>query len=508
MKLDIPRFDKARILVAGDVMLDRYWQGGTSRISPEAPVAVVKVQGTKDSPGGAGNVALNLAALGAAASLVGLVGNDATGRELETRLNAAGVLCDFHRVTDKPTITKLRVISRHQQLIRLDFEEPFDAASAHHLIGKVRKLLKKADVLVLSDYKKGALSEVSALIREARRAGKPVLVDPKGHDFSVYRGATLLKPNLHEFEAIVGACRSEDELVAKGQQMLRDLELQALLITRGEHGMSLVRQNEPELHFPARARDVFDVTGAGDTVISVVAAALGAGADLPESVALANIAAGLVVARLGTYAISGPELRREVQRDGGSDRGVLSREQLLLAVADARAHGEKIAFTNGCFDIIHAGHVGYLKEARKQGDRLIVAINDDASVTRLKGKGRPINPIDRRMAVVSGLESVDWVVAFSEDTPEKLLREVKPDVLIKGGDYDIDHVVGSGYVHSYGGQVKVLSFLDNCSTSAIVSKIRDDMARRSEGRARKPATTPTRRVAARKAPKPARKSRR
>ncbi len=484
MKLDIPRFDKARILVAGDVMLDRYWHGGMSRISPEAPVAVVKVLTTRDSPGGAGNVALNLAALGAAASLVGLVGNDAAGSELETSLNAAGVLCDFHRVADRPTIIKLRVISRHQQLIRLDFEEPFDEDSAHFLFGKVRKLLRKADVLVLSDYKKGALAEVSALIREAKKAGKLVLVDPKGPDFTLYRGATLLKPNLHEFESIVGPCHSEDELVAKGQQMLRDLDLQALLITRGENGMSLIRQNEPELHFPARARDVFDVTGAGDTVIAVVAASLGAGLALPESVALANIAAGLVVARLGTVAISGPELRREVQRDGGSDRGVMSREQLHLAVADARVHGETIVFTNGCFDIIHAGHVGYLKEAKKQGDRLIVAINDDASVTRLKGKGRPINPIDRRMAVVSGLESVDWVVSFSEDTPESLLRDLKPDFLIKGGDYGIDQIVGSDFVHSYGGKVSVLTFLDNCSTSAIVSKIQGNLKSRKPGKAR------------------------
>jgi D-beta-D-heptose 7-phosphate kinase/D-beta-D-heptose 1-phosphate adenosyltransferase len=239
--------------------------------------------------------------------------------------------------------------------------------------------------------------------------------------------------------------------------------------------MSLIRQNEPEQHFPARARDVYDVTGAGDTVIAVVAACLGAGLPLPESVALANIAAGLVVAKLGTAAISGPELRREVQRDGGSDKGVMTRAQLLLAVEDARAHGENIVFTNGCFDIIHAGHVGYLKEAKKQGDRLIVAINDDQSVTRLKGKGRPINSIDRRMAVVSGLESVDWVVSFSEDTPESLLREIKPEMLIKGGDYGIDQVVGSDFVHSYGGEVKVLNFLDNCSTSAIVKKIEDDL---------------------------------
>jgi D-beta-D-heptose 7-phosphate kinase / D-beta-D-heptose 1-phosphate adenosyltransferase len=477
MKLEIPRFDKARILVAGDVMLDRYWMGGTSRISPEAPVPVVKVGSIKDSPGGAGNVALNLAALGAATSLVGLVGDDSNGRELETALNAAGVFCDFHRVVDKPTITKLRVISRHQQLIRLDFEESFALSDASHLQDKVLRLLDKIDVLILSDYNKGALLAVTDLIASAKAEGIPILVDPKGGDFSIYRGATLLKPNLHEFESIVGPCRSETELVIKAKQLLHDLQLQALLITRGEHGMSLIQQDEPEQHFPARARDVYDVTGAGDTVIAVLAASIGAGLPLPESVALANIAAGLVVAKLGTVAISGPELRREIQRDGGADRGVMTQSQLQLAVADARAHGEKIVFTNGCFDIIHAGHVGYLKEAKKQGDRLVVAINDDLSVTRLKGKGRPINSIERRMAVVSGLESVDWVVSFSEDTPESLLMAIKPELLIKGGDYGIDQVVGSDFVNSYGGEVMVLSFLDDCSTSAIVSKIQQDLTK-------------------------------
>jgi D-beta-D-heptose 7-phosphate kinase/D-beta-D-heptose 1-phosphate adenosyltransferase len=471
MKLDIPRFDSARVLVVGDVMLDRYWHGATSRISPEAPVAVVKVQNTKDSPGGAANVALNLAALGSAASVVGLVGDDATGRELETSLNAAGVLCDFHRVADKPTITKLRVVSRHQQLIRLDFEEPFAKDDARQLQPKVAELLKNVGVVVLSDYNKGALGEVQTLIRMARAAGVPVMVDPKGGDFSIYRGATLLKPNLHEFEAIVGRCANEMELVTKGQKLLRELELESLLITRGEHGMTLIRDKEPEQHFPARARDVFDVTGAGDTVIAVVAASVAASKPLSEAVALANIAAGLAVAKLGTAAISGPELRREIQRDGGSDRGVMTRQQLMLAVADAKAHGESIVFTNGCFDIIHAGHVGYLRQAKQQGNRLIVAINDDASVKRLKGEGRPINSIDRRMAVVAGLESVDWVVSFAEDTPEDLLRDIQPHVLVKGGDYGIDKVVGADIVRSYGGEVRVLGLEENCSTSAIVNKI-------------------------------------
>jgi len=437
-------------------------------------VPVVRVNRREDSPGGAGNVALNIAALGAAATLVGLVGEDEPGIELESRLGAAGVLCDFEKVPDKPTITKLRVVSRHQQLIRLDFEELFDEASAEAVNRRAEALLAATDIIILSDYAKGSLAKVSQLISMAKKAGVKVLVDPKGSDFTRYRGATLMTPNLSEFEQVVGACPNEETLVARGQQLLKELELEALLITRGEHGMSLIRSGEPELHIPARARDVFDVTGAGDTVISVLASALAAGSPLPEAVALANIAAGLAVTRVGTVAVSGPELRREVQRDGGSDRGVMTRDQLALAVADARAHGEKVVFTNGCFDIIHAGHVGYLAEARKLGDRLVVAINDDDSVKRLKGEGRPINPVERRMAVVSGLESVDWVVSFSEDTPEALLDAVRPDCLIKGGDYGVDQVVGADIVTAYGGEVKVLSFLDDCSTSAIVDRIRED----------------------------------
>lgn len=472
MKLELPRFDKARIMVVGDIMLDRYWNGGTTRISPEAPVPVVKVQSVQDSPGGAANVALNLAALGTSTRLVGLVGQDEAGKDLLASLESAGVGCDFHTVVDKPTITKLRVTSRHQQLLRMDFEETFSLTDAAELTPKVSEGLRQKDIVILSDYQKGALGEVQSLISLCREKSVPVLVDPKGIDFSIYRGATLVKPNLYEYEAIVGRCASEDELLQRGLQLMQDLQIEALLITRGEQGMTLLRPGHNELHFPARAREVYDVTGAGDTVIAVLAAAMGAGLKISSAVALANIAAGLVVAKLGTATITGPELRRELQRDGDSDRGVMSVDQLLLAVSDARAQGERIVFTNGCFDIIHAGHVGYLQEARKQGDRLIVAINSDESVKRLKGEARPINSLDRRMAVLAGLESVDWVVSFPEDTPEELLHQLRPEILVKGGDYGIEQVVGGEFVKSYGGQVRVLSFQDNCSTSAIVNKIK------------------------------------
>ena len=474
MKLTTPRFDKAQVLVIGDVMLDRYWHGGTSRISPEAPVPVVKVNQVEDRPGGAGNVALNIAALGGGASIVSVVGNDEAADALQTRLQAAGIHTDFQVSSDKPTITKLRVISQHQQLIRADFEAAFTAEDSLDFIVKAKKLVPFMGAVILSDYAKGTLQNTEALIRICRKHKVPVLVDPKGTDFSRYKGATLLTPNWNEFTAIVGACNSEHEIVAKGTALMRELELQALLVTRGEHGMSLLRPDQPELHLPARAREVFDVTGAGDTVISVLAASLAAGEPLPQSVALANIAASIVVAKLGTAVVSAPELRRAVLSEQGSGRGVVTEEQLLIALDDARAIGEKIVFTNGCFDIIHAGHVGYLADTRNLGDRLILAINSDESVKRLKGEGRPINTVDRRMAVLAGLEAVDWVLYYDDDTPERLLDIIKPDVLVKGGDYTEDQVVGHEIVRAYGGDVQVLSFFDDCSTTAIVEKIQQD----------------------------------
>jgi D-beta-D-heptose 7-phosphate kinase/D-beta-D-heptose 1-phosphate adenosyltransferase len=471
MKLTMPRYDQAAVLVVGDVMLDRYWHGGTSRISPEAPVPVVRVDQIEDRPGGAANVALNIAALGARALLVGVTGNDEAAESLSDSLRGAGVDAHFQRHDSQPTIVKLRVMSRHQQLLRMDFEEPFNTDTAA-LAREVDTLLDGIKVLVLSDYGKGALQNHQVLIQSARKRGIAVLADPKGKDFSIYRGASLITPNLHEFELIVGGCADEAELVSKGATLMRELELGALLVTRGEHGMTLLRPEHAPLHLPARAREVFDVTGAGDTVISTLAASIAAGEELPLAVALANLAAGIVVGKLGTAAISAPELRRAVQREEGSERGVLSLDQLLIAIEDARAHGEKIVFTNGCFDILHAGHVTYLEQARAQGDRLIVAINDDASVSRLKGPGRPINAVDRRMAVLAGLGAVDWVVSFGEDTPERLLAQVLPDVLVKGGDYGIDQVVGADIVQAHGGEVRVLGLVENSSTTAIVEKIR------------------------------------
>lgn len=477
MNLSLPYFDKASVLVVGDVMLDRYWHGATSRISPEAPVPVVKVNQIEDRAGGAANVALNIAALGAKVSLAGVVGNDGNGSVLKKRLESAKVKPAFVVSKNTPTITKLRVISRHQQLIRMDFEESITEADANALAKKVSTTLGNVGALILSDYAKGTLNDPQLIIKAARSKKIPVFVDPKGTDFTRYKGATLLTPNLHEFETVVGPCKNELELALKGQALLKQLQLDALLITRGEHGMTLLtkpssnKKAMAELHLPARAVEVYDVTGAGDTVISVLAAAVAAGEPLPNAVALANIAAGIVVGKLGTATVSAPELSAALHQERGVERGVVSEDQLKILLDDARQRGEKIVFTNGCFDILHAGHVAYLEEARKQGDRLVVAVNSDASVKKLKGEGRPINLCEDRMLVLSKLASVDWVVSFSDNTPERLLKKLKPEILVKGGDYAVTQVVGAPIVKAYGGDVKVLSLVDNRSTTAIVNKI-------------------------------------
>jgi D-beta-D-heptose 7-phosphate kinase / D-beta-D-heptose 1-phosphate adenosyltransferase len=474
MKIRFPEFNKAKVLVVGDVMLDRYWHGGTSRISPEAPVPVVKVEQIEERPGGAGNVALNISHLGSSVDLIGLTGNDEAADALQTRLKGARVDCHFCRIDNVPTITKLRVISRHQQLIRLDFEEPFIDDSHDQIQQQVAKLIDGYGVLLLSDYAKGALNDPQSLIALAKAKQIPVLVDPKGSDFSRYRGATLLTPNFHEFEAVVGHCKDDDQIVERGLELINDLDLSALLVTRGEQGMTLIRQGESAVHLPAKAKEVYDVTGAGDTVIATLASALAAGDDLVSATALANLAASIVVGKLGTAAISEVELRRAMLKDAETGQGVLTEQQLMIAIADAKAHGEKVVMTNGCFDLLHAGHVSYLKEAKQLGDRLIVAVNDDDSVTRLKGPGRPVNSVERRMAVLAGLGAVDWVVPFSEDTPERVICKLLPDVLVKGGDYTVEQIAGGQCVMDNGGEVKILGFEDGVSTTGIINALKTE----------------------------------
>ncbi len=475
--MHLPDFTSARVIVAGDVMLDRYWHGGASRISPEAPVPVVRVEQRVERPGGAGNVALNIAALGSKVTLLGLTGEDEAAKVLQNRLAAARVNCHFVQMTGCSTIVKLRVLSRHQQLIRLDFENDFAEHAPVNLLEPLKKLLPEGDVLVLSDYGKGALRQVGELIVLARQAGKRVLVDPKGTDFGVYRGATLMTPNLAEFEAVVGHCRDDQELVSKGEQLRRRLELQALLITRSERGMTLLREGEQALHLPAHAREVYDVTGAGDTVISVLAAALAAGEDFPSATALANAAASIVVGKLGAATVNTDELRSAMGEGAVVNSALLTEDELLAVLAEARARGERVVMTNGCFDILHAGHVSYLEQAKRLGDRLIVAVNDDASVRRLKGNGdaqRPVNPLAQRMRVLAGLKSVDWVTPFSEDTPERLICRVLPDILVKGGDYRPQQIAGHQCVTAHGGEVRILGYEQGISTSRMIENIRTD----------------------------------
>lgn len=472
MKFQPPNFFQARVLVIGDLMLDRYWHGATARISPEAPVPVVNIDACEERPGGAANVALNIAALGAQVTLLGMTGADAEAQVLQQTLQAASIQCDFCVLPHMRTITKLRVISHQQQLIRLDFEQNSSDINTNELLSKIKTYLNWAQVILLSDYGKGVLKDAQAIVQLARAHNIPVLVDPKGKDFSKYQQASLITPNLTEFEAVVGRCDNEAELITRGRQLIQALQIQALLITRGERGMTLLQSTESELHLPARAREVYDVTGAGDTVIAVIAAALAAKAPLSEAVILSNLAASIVVGKLGTAVVSAPELRRAVQKEQGAERGVLTESQLLLAIEDARAQGESIVMTNGCFDILHAGHVTYLEQAKQLGSRLIVAVNSDHSIKKIKGEGRPVNALERRMAVLAGLNAVDWVVAFSEDTPERLLKLIKPDILVKGGDYKLNAVVGADIVKGYGGQVKVLAKVDECSTTAILNKIR------------------------------------
>ncbi|WP_371376953.1 bifunctional D-glycero-beta-D-manno-heptose-7-phosphate kinase/D-glycero-beta-D-manno-heptose 1-phosphate adenylyltransferase HldE [Thalassotalea aquiviva] len=472
MKVDIPNFNDARVLVVGDVMLDRYWYGPTGRISPEAPVPVVKINNNEDRPGGAANVALNIASLGGTVSLVGLTGDDEAADALDTALSAMDVICQFSRSIDIPTITKLRVLSRNQQLLRLDFEESLADIDKTELLAKVEQNLQQHHLLLLSDYNKGTLSHVPELIAMAQAHNIPVLVDPKGHDFSKYKGATLITPNLSEFEAVVGPCQTEDELVNKGKALLAELELEALLVTRSENGMTLIRANEDELHLPTQAREVYDVTGAGDTVIATLALAVAAGATFAESSALANIAAGIVVGKLGTSTVSEVEIAQEINKGQESGSGVVSESQLKIIIDQAKKRGERVVMTNGCFDILHAGHVSYLSHAHKLGDRLIVAVNDDASVKRLKGSGRPVNPVDRRMAVLAGLGAVDWVVPFSEDTPQRLIANLLPDILVKGGDYNVEDIAGGKEVIAAGGEVQVLNFEEGISTTEIINTIR------------------------------------
>lgn len=471
--MQLPNYSSGRVLVIGDLMLDRYWHGSTSRISPEAPVPVVHVKADEQRAGGAGNVALNIAALGGKVSVMGFVGRDDQAELLASLLKEAGVLTLFSALENHPTITKLRVMSRHQQLIRLDFEEGFHAINNDALLHQAHAEMMQANVIILSDYGKGTLNEVERFIRLATQLNKPVLVDPKGSDFSIYKHATLITPNLSEFEAVVGHCQNQQQLVEKGMNLLKDMDFKALLITQGEQGMTLLTPEAAPLHLPTHAREVFDVTGAGDTVISVLAASLAAKKTLAEATILANMGAGIVVGKLGTATVNTAELEYVLQGQRAHDKGIGTLKEVKRAMQLAQQQGEKIVLTNGCFDILHPGHIRYLQQARELGERLIVLVNSDDSVKRLKGPERPVNNLQDRMEMLAALECIDWVLAFENDTPQAEIDLLLPDILAKGGDYtDITSIAGHESVLANGGEVKILSFIEGHSTTSIIESIR------------------------------------
>ena len=474
MTMHIPSFENARVLVVGDLMLDRYWHGGTSRISPEAPVPVVHVNQNEERAGGACNVALNIATLGAQCTVMGLCGDDEAANVLENLLQDIGVTAKFVRMPENSTVTKLRVMSRHQQLMRLDFEDGFIGRDLSQLEKAFAEQLDGYNIVVCSDYGKGSLRNVRRLIEMCNEKKIPVLVDPKGNDFEKYTGASLITPNLSEFEAVVGHCESEDDLVEKANALCEKYNVEALLVTRSEHGMSLMQRDYDPVHIPTQAREVFDVTGAGDTVISTLAAALGAGVTLERAMVLSNLAAGVVVAKSGTASVSLRELEHAIEENSSNtEHGILQEAELYPLLERCRSRGETIVMTNGCFDILHAGHVTYLEQASELGDRLLVAVNVDDTVRRLKGEDRPVNKVENRMRMLAALRCVDWVVAFEEDEPTRLICDLAPDILVKGGDNDPDIIPGGDCVREAGGKVMVLTYVDGISTTRIIESIKE-----------------------------------
>lgn len=471
------QLNNSRILVVGDVMLDRYWHGDTERISPEAPVPVVKVSELEDKPGGAANVAKNIAHLDGQVSVLGIIGNDDYGNSLESLLEREGIHSYLIRQQQAPTITKMRVISRHQQVVRLDLEQRFLSRYADALLEKFLDVFEQFDVVVFSDYNKGSLANINPMICKAKEAGKVVLVDPKTKHMKDYAGADFVTPNLAEFETAGGSTRGESVLRESAQKIIADSSIGAMLLTRSEQGMSLITATE-KYDFPTQALEVADVTGAGDTVIATLAVMLGANMPAKQAVEIANVAAGIAVSRLGATTVSPEELVDkliEYLSETGEQYHPPT-ELVIKHIHQAQKRGEKIVFTNGCFDILHAGHVKYLARAKTLGGKLVVGLNNDDSISRLKGAHRPINPLQERAAVLLALASVDWVIPFGRaeenDTPAKLIEQINPDVLVKGGDYRVEEIAGADFVLANGGQVEVLDFIEQCSTSNVIDKIK------------------------------------
>jgi D-beta-D-heptose 7-phosphate kinase/D-beta-D-heptose 1-phosphate adenosyltransferase len=470
-------FARLRILVIGDVMLDRTVWGEVDRISPEAPVPVLRSVRTTNAPGGAANVAMNLVGLGVKVTQAGFWGNDGEMRELSALLSASGVDCSGMVMSGHATISKTRIVSRNQQLLRLDVEnaEPRPAEEQQALLERSIAAVSAADAVILSDYAKGALSSelCRAVIAEARKRRIPVLVDPKGQDFDKYAGATTICPNLQELALATGIDRRNlGELLSAAQGLVSRLGIDYMTVTMSEKGMRIL-YSDSFLHFPTRAREVFDVTGAGDTVVATLAAALAEGLDAEVAVTLANLAAGIVVAKTGTSPISRNELVAEFTASTqmrGPDK-ILDLDRLLIRLAEWRANGDRIVFTNGCFDILHVGHITLLEQCRDFGDKVIIGLNSDASVQKLKGPSRPVVGETERARVLAALGSTDAVVVFDETTPLDLILRLRPDVLVKGGDYIASTIVGAEEVMSWGGRVEIVPTVDGVSTTNTIQKM-------------------------------------
>jgi len=472
-------FSELKVLVVGDLMLDRYILGEVDRISPEAPVPVLRHAQRYERPGGAANVAMNLAGLGCQTLLAGFWGNDSEQRELaefleKAKIDTAGVVS-----TALPTISKTRILGRMQQLLRLDIEsrERPGAEDQRHLLERVEQLATKVHAVVLSDYAKGALSAelCEAVIRVARRVGVPVLVDPKSPDFSMYSGATAVCPNLNELALATGVPAHEMEaLLAAGEEQRREHDLTYLTLTMSEKGIRVL-SDAGGFHSPARAREVYDVSGAGDTVIATIAACMAAKLKMETAVELANLAAGIVVGKVGTVPIAMHELIAALTPSSGIGAGekILDHERLVKRIAEWRASGESIVFTNGCFDILHVGHITLLEDCRRFGSKLVLGLNSDDSICRLKGPSRPIVGERERSRVMAALAAVDAVVLFAEDTPLELIKQVKPDVIVKGGDYVAESVVGYAEVTAMGGRVEIVPTVEGFSTTNLVKKMQE-----------------------------------
>lgn len=460
-----------RVVVIGDVILDRFVYGVAGRLSPEAPVPVVRKSYETLAAGGAGNVARNLDALGGEAALFGLIGQDASADALTTVLGAASHLV---RSVDWRTIVKTRVIAQQQQIVRIDDEapRPLTLAEGEELIAGLSAQLEAAQVLVLSDYGKGVLTEdvCRRAIAAAKAAGVVCIVDPKGRDYERYAGADYITPNAAELAEVTGMQTATDQEVTEaGRALLRRYDLGGVIATRSEKGIMLIPREGAVISAPATAQEVFDVSGAGDTVIATLALTLAAGVPIGEAIKYANLAAGIVVAKLGTAVCSFAELEHASRVEGGSG-GVMKADYAVQMLRAWRSEGLRVGFANGCFDVLHAGHVQMLRAARRHCDRLIVALNDDASVKRLKGATRPINPLEDRAVVIAGLDPVDAVTWFSEDTPLELIMKLRPDRLFKGSDYTMENVVGADEVKSWGGHTVLLDLMPGRSTTGIVAR--------------------------------------